>query len=80
MNPEFLRSFFLWCAILNYGLLLWWFLVFRFAHDWLYRFHGRWFRLSVGQFDSIHYAGMAAYKIGIFMFALIPWLVLLIIS
>lgn len=80
MTPEFLLSFFLWCAILNYGLLLWWFLVFRFAHDWLYRFHGRWFRLSVGQFDAIHYAGMAAYKIGIFLFALIPWLVLLIIA
>lgn len=72
MNTEFLRSFFLWCAILNYVLLLWWFIVFRFAHDWLFRFHGKWFRLSV--------EGMAAYKIGIFLFALAPWLALLIIS
>lgn len=80
VNTEILRSFFLWCALLNYALLLWWFLVFRFAHDQLYRFHGRWFRLSVEQFDAIHYAGMAAYKIGIFLFALAPWLALLIIS
>lgn len=80
MNTEFFRSFFLWCAVLNYGLLLWWFIVFIFAHDWLYRFHGHWFRLSVAQFDAIHYAGMAAYKIGIFLFALAPWLALLIIS
>lgn len=80
MTPEFLSSFFLWCAIFNYGLLLWWFLVFCFAHDWLYRLHGRWFRLDAGQFDAIHYAGMAAYKIGIFLFALVPWLALRVIT
>lgn len=76
MTPEFLRAFFLWCTILNYGLLLWWFLVFRFARDWMYRWHGRWFKLDAAQFDAIHYAGMAAYKIGIFLFALVPWLAL----
>lgn len=80
MTPETLSAFFLWCTILNYALLLWWFLAFRFAHDRIYRFHGRWFRLSVGQFDAIHYAGMAAYKIGIFLFAFIPWLALQIIT
>lgn len=80
MDTDFLRAFFMWCAVLNYALLLWWFIVFRFAREWLYRFHGRWFRLSIEQFDAIHYAGMAAYKIGIFLFALAPWLALLIMS
>ena len=66
MTPEFLRAFFLWCTVLNYALLLWWFFVFRFAHDRMYRCHSRWFKLEVDQFDTIHYAGMAFYKIGIF--------------
>ncbi len=78
MTPESLRAFFLCCTLLNYAILLWWFLVFRFAHDWMFRLHGRWFRLDAGQFDAMHYAGMAAYKIGIFLFALVPWIALLI--
>jgi hypothetical protein len=34
--------------------------------------HGRWFKLSVGTFDAIHYAGLAVYKIGIVLFNLAP--------
>jgi hypothetical protein len=34
-----------------------WFLVFVFAHDWILRIHGKWFRLSREQFDALHYAG-----------------------
>ena len=59
MNLEVARDVLLWCTVINYGVLLWWFLVFRFAHDWIHRFHGRWFRMSVEQFDAIHYAAMA---------------------
>jgi len=55
------------------GLLLWWFLVFRFALDWIHRFHGRWFRMSVEQFDAIHYAAMAVYKMGVLLFSLVPY-------
>src|SRR3974390_2608496 len=37
----------LWCVGLNYAVLLIWFGVFVFAHEWMYRLHGRWFKLSV---------------------------------
>ena len=37
--------------------------------------HGRWFRLSNEQFDTVHYAGMAVYKIGVLLFNLVPFLV-----
>ena len=33
MNIEFTRSFLLWCTVLNYGILLVWFLGFAIAHD-----------------------------------------------
>jgi hypothetical protein len=80
MSIEVRRNFFLWCTVINYGMLLVWFLFFVFAHDWIQRIHGRWFRLSSDQFDAIHYAGMAIFKVGIILFNLVPFVVLCIIS
>jgi len=80
MNAETLRDFLFWCTVINYGMLLWWFLVFRLARDWIYRFHGRWFRMSADQFDAIHYAGMALYKITIFVFNLTPYVALHVVG
>lgn len=70
------RDALLWCAIINYGILLLWFLVFILAHDWMYLFHGRWFHLTVDQFDMVHYAGMAIFKIGIILLNLVPYIAL----
>jgi hypothetical protein len=46
--------------------------VFVFAHDLMQRIHGTWFHLSREQFDALHYAGMAVYKVGILLFNLVP--------
>ncbi|HSY51278.1 MAG TPA: hypothetical protein VLC46_20910 [Thermoanaerobaculia bacterium] len=80
MTSEVIRSFLLWCTVINYGVLLIWFLVFAFAHDWLQRLHGRWFQLSRDQFDALHYAGMSIFKIGIMLFNLVPWVALCILK
>ena len=65
MDIVWLREFLFWCNVINLGLLLWWFLFVALAHDWTYRMHSRWFKLSPQTFDAIHYAGMALFKIGI---------------
>lgn len=62
----------IWCTVINYAILFVWFGVFIFAHDWLYRMHTRWFKLSPEAFDAIHYGGIAAYKLGILLFCLVP--------
>lgn len=80
MTLEMIRGALLWCAAINYGLLLLWFLFFLLAHDWLHRLHGRWFRLSVEQFDALHYAGMAFYKIGILLLNLVPYVALRLVG
>ncbi len=80
MSVELTRSFFLWCAVVNYGVLLVWFLVFVFAHDGVQRIHGRWFHLSGDQFDALHYAGMAIFKIGIILLNLVPFVVLSVLG
>lgn len=80
MILDTLRETLLWCAALNYGVLLGWFLLFTVAHDWLHRLHGRWFRLSPEQFDVVHYSGMALYKIAVVIFNLVPYLALRLVG
>ena len=80
MNVEVAKSFLLWCLVLNYGVLLWWFLAFRFAHEWMFRLHSRWFHLSQERFDAAHYMGMAVYKVGVLLFNLVPYLALILVS
>lgn len=72
MNTNEIKGILLWCVGLNYGLLLIWAGAFLLAHDWMLQLHRRWFKLTVEVFDGIHYAGMAAYKIGIMLFNLVP--------
>lgn len=69
-----------WGAILNLGLLVYWFLLYIYAHDALYRLHSRWFSVSVETFDAIHYAGLGLYKILIIVTMIIPYLVLCCIT
>jgi len=77
---EAARDMLLWCTVINYAVLLVWFLFFSLAHDLLYRIHGRWFRLNAEHFDAVHYAGMAIYKIGILLFNLVPYIALLVVG
>jgi len=76
MKMEFTRDILLWSTVINYGILVVWFLAFVFAHDWMLRLHGTWFRLTDEQFDALHYGGMAIYKVGILLFNLSPFLAL----
>ncbi len=80
MTIEQLTSFLGWCAIINIGLLLWWFTFITLAHDWTYHLHSKWFYISTERFDAIHYCGMAIFKISIFLFNITPYLALRIIN
>ena len=80
MTIEVIRGVLAWSAVINIGLLLWWFLFFSLAHDWTYRFHGKWFKLTTEQFDALHYGGMAVFKLGILLFNLVPYLALRIVT
>jgi hypothetical protein len=80
MTLETVRAALLWCSVINYGVLLLWFLVFVGAHDWMYRLHGRWFHLSGEHFDALHYAGMSLYKIGILLLNLVPYIALRLVG
>lgn len=80
MDIELARSFFLWCTVIDYGVLLLWALLFMFAHDGLLWWWGKWVRVSSEQFDLFNLAGISLYKIGVIMFNLIPCISLYIIK
>ena len=80
MTLEIVRSGLAWCIVINMGLLIWWLLFFIMAHDWMYRMHTKWFKLSVDAFDTIHFAGMGLFKFGIILLNLVPYLALRIVG
>ena len=80
MTLETIREALLWCTIINVGLFLWWFFFITLAHDWTYRLHSKWFKLTPEKFDAIHYAGMAFFKLSIIFFNLVPYIALHIVD
>ena len=80
MSIDVARNFFLWCAVINYLVLMVWFLLIVSPHQWLYRLWGKWFPLTAQQFDIINFGGIALYKLGILLFNLVPYVALRIVG
>ena len=80
MTVEIVREMLGWSAVINLGILVFWFLAFTLIHDLIYRIHGSLFKLSVEKFDAIQYAGMAFFKLCIFLFNIAPYLALRIVD
>lgn len=80
MNIAILRSVLLWSTIINFAFLFLWFLLIAVPHGWLYRLWGRWFRLSVEQFDALNFAGIVLYKILVVLFNLVPYIALVLVA
>ena len=80
MSIEMVRHFLLWCAVINYALLLVWALLFMLPHGWMHRLWARWFRLSAEQFDAISFAGIVVFKTGMILFNLVPYVALCIVG
>jgi len=72
MATNKIEEILLWCIGINYGVMLVWFGAFLYGHDWMYRLHTRWFKLSVETFDALHYAGLSIYKIGVILLNVVP--------
>ncbi len=80
MTLETARSFFLWCSIINYAMLMIGAALCIFWQDGLYRTWGRWFRLSPDQFDMLVFGSLTLYKTGIILFNVVPCIVLYFIK
>jgi hypothetical protein len=76
MTMDTIKTFLAISLAMNYAILMVWFIAFSWGHELLYRLHSRWFTLSREGFDTVHYAGMAFYKVTILLFNLTPLLAL----
>jgi hypothetical protein len=80
VSLENARSFFLWYSVINYALLGVWALLATIGRGWWYGLVGRVFPIPREQFDLFNYGGIALYKIGIFLFNIVPLISLYIIK
>jgi len=79
MTIELIRDVLAWCSVINFSILLLWFMLFSFAYNWLYKLHSKCFTLSEAKFDTIHYSGMGFYKLCILLFIFVPYLAIRIV-
>lgn len=80
MDIHVLTKFFMWCTILNFGLLMLMFMLCLFASDFIYKTHSKWFSVSRENFDVIFYSSIGIYKIIFLIFNVVPWIALAIIG
>ena len=80
MDIQMLTRFFMWCTVLNTGLLVLSSLILAFAGDFVYRVHGKWFPMPRETFTVVLYSSILVYKIVILAFCIIPWAALAIIG
>ncbi|MFH1269115.1 MAG: DUF6868 family protein [Planctomycetota bacterium] len=80
MDIATVRAFFMWCTILNGGLLILSFLICALAGDWIYRMHSQWYPIPREAFNVVIYSLLALFKIFVLTFNLVPYVALVIVG
>ena len=80
MDIETLRSFFMWCTLINGGLLMLWTVMFLAAPDLVYRTQRKFFPISKEVFNVVMYSFLGLFKILFLIFNLVPFIALSIVG
>ena len=80
MSITTLTTFFMWCTIMNVGIMIVWTIVLASAPNLMYRVQTKWFPIPQESFNVIVYSALAIYKIVFVVFILVPYLALLIVQ
>ncbi len=80
MDIHALTRFFMWCTIINGGLLIFWSSMFVAAPDVVYRTQRKWFPIPRDTFVVLMYAFLGMFKIVFLIFNLVPYIALLIVG
>lgn len=75
-----LEKMLLWCSVINMGFLLFSMLMIKALRGFIYRVHGKLFNLPPEKIDSLLYLMLGVYKLGIFLFNIVPYIALRIIT
>ena len=80
MTVSDLRTFFMWCTIINGALLVFSALMCTLAGGFIYRFHSRWYPMPRETFNVVIYSFIGLYKIAFITFNLVPYVALAIMG
>jgi hypothetical protein len=80
MDIQTLTNFFMWCTIINGGLLLLWTGISLLAPDLVYRTQNRWFPMPRETFTVVFYSFLGLFEIVFLVFNLVPYVALLIVG
>ncbi len=80
MDIETITAFFMWCTIINVGIIAFSFVILAGARGWVYKMHSKCFPIPQDTFNAAIYSFLGLYKILIIIFNLIPYLALSIIK
>lgn len=81
MDIQTLTKFFMWCTIINGGLLGLWTVALMIAPSLVYRTQRKWFPLPQEKtFSVVMYGFLGIFKILFLIFNVVPYLALLIVG
>jgi hypothetical protein len=80
MDIQTLTTFFMWCTIINGGLLVLWIIMCIVAPDLVYRTQSIWFPIPRKTFDVVIYSFLGLFKIFFLFFNVVPFVALLIVG
>lgn len=80
MDIQTLKTFFMWCTIMNGGLLACWTMMCITAPDLVYRTQNKWFPMPKETFTVVIYSFLGLFKIFFLMFNLVPYVALVIMG
>ena len=80
MNVSFMTDFFLYGFLINFAILIFWAFAIMVAKQTVKNYHAKFIPLTDEQFNFAHYMGLAIFKLMIFVFFLVPYIVLRILG
>jgi len=80
MDIQTLTLFFMWCTIINSGVLIFLTLVLMVAPNLTYRLQSKFIPITQETFYIVFYSFMGFFKVVVLVFNVVPWIALLIIG
>ena len=80
MDIQMLTSFFMWCTVIDGGILILWTLMFVLAPDRAYLIQSRFFPIHRETYNAVMYSFLGLFKIFFLVFNLVPYLAMLLIQ
>ncbi len=80
MDLQAVTTFFMWCTIMNGGILILWAMFFVFAPDFVYRIQSKWFTIPRETYNVVIYSFLGLFKIVFLVFNIVPYVALLIVG